>query len=142
MKPYENEYSFNKKVSYEIKKKSKNISSLNLKLIHKIFNTINISFLILIFILSFLSFNSQRKWSNTYRILSKTKANNNNLIDYISKTEEFYISELELIKNLKKTTPEDLIYLEKIKQKKENYFNKKLINIINGLKDSRYQRGY
>ena len=142
MKPYENEYSFNKKVSYEIKKKSKNISSLNLKLIHKIFNTINISFLILIFILSFLSFNSQRKWSNTYRILSKTKANNNNLIDYISKTEEFYISELELIKNLKKTTPEDLIYLEKIKQKKENYFNKKLITIINGLKDSRYQRGY
>ena len=113
-----------------------------MKLIHNILDTVNGSLLTIIFILSFLSFNSQREWSNTYKILSKTKANNNNLIDYISKTEEFYIAEIEALNNFKKTTPKDLIYLEKVRQKEDNYFNKKIINFINGLKDSKYQRGY
>ena len=81
MQPNGNEYSFKRIVSYESKINSRNISSFNFKLTHKIFDTINISLLILVFILSFLSFNSQRKWSNTYRILSKIKTNNNNLID-------------------------------------------------------------
>ena len=142
MKPYGNEYSLKKKVSYERTKNFKDILLCNLKLIHKIFNTINFSLLTLIFILFFISFNSQRKWSNTYKSLSKTKASNNNLIDYISKTEEFYISELESLNTVKKTTPRDLIYLEKITQKEENNFNKKITNIINGLKDSEYQIGY
>ena len=114
----------------------------NLKLIHKILDTVNVSLLTLIFVLSFISLNSQREWSNTYKILSKTKANNNNLIDYISKTEEFYITELESLNTFKKTTPKDLIYLEKVRPKKNNYFNKKIINIINGFTDSKYQRGY
>ena len=114
----------------------------NLKLIHKILDTVNVSLLTLIFVLSFISLNSQREWSNTYKILSKTKANNNNLIDYISKTEEFYINELESLNTLKKTTPKDLIYLKKITKKKENFVNKEIINIVNGLNDSRYQIGY
>ena len=51
-----------KKVSYESKKNSEKISIINIKLIHQIFDTINISLLVLIFTLFFLSFNSQRKW--------------------------------------------------------------------------------
>ena len=141
MKPPENKYSLKKGFSYS-KKGSKYISKLNLRLIHNIFNTINISLLVLIFILSFLSFNSQRQWSKTYKILSKIKSNNNNLIDYISQTEEFYISELDSLDTLKKTTPRDLIYLKKFKETKEKFFSKKIISIIHGFEDSRFQRGY
>ena len=58
-----------KKLSYGSQKNSeKNISKLNIKLIHQIFDTINISFIVLIFTLFFLSFDSQRKWSNTYKL--------------------------------------------------------------------------
>ena len=122
---------------------SKNISFLNLKLTHKIFDSINISLLILIFILSFLSFNSQRKWTYIYKNLAKTRSNNNNLIDYISKTEEFYINEIETLNTFKKTTPKDLIYINKeITILKKNNLNKKIKIIYEGLKDSKYQRGY
>ena len=122
---------------------SKKIKFLNLKFIHRIFDSVNISLLILIFILSFLSFNSQRKWTSIYKNLLKTRANNNNLIDYISKTEEFYINEIESLNTFKKATPKDLIYLDKqITQKKNNYLNKKIKFIKDGLKDSKYQKGY
>ena len=92
---------------------SKKINLFNLKIVHRIFDSINISLLILIFILSFLSFNSQRKWTSIYKNLLKIRANNNNLIDYISKTEEFYINEIESLNTFKKATPKDLIYLDK-----------------------------
>ena len=122
---------------------SKKIKLFNLKFIHRIFDSVNISLLILIFILSFLSFNSQRKWTNIYKNLLKTRANNNNLIDYISKTEEFYINEIESLNTFKKATPKDLIYLDKqITQNKNNYLNKKIKFIKDGLKDSKYQKGY
>ena len=112
------------------------------KLIHQIFDTINSSLLVLIFTLFFLSFNSQRKWSNTYKNLSKTIAINNNLIDYISKIEEFYIIELESLNIYRKTKPEDLIYLDKIPEKKESLFKENLRSLIKGFSDSKYQRGY
>lgn len=97
----------------------------------------------MIFILSFISFNSQRKWTSIYKKLLKTRANNNNLIDYISKTEEFYINKIESLNTLKKTTPKDLIYLDKQTiQNKNNYLNKKIKFIKDGLKDSKYQKGY
>ena len=122
---------------------SKKIKLFNLKFIHRIFDSVNISLLILIFILSFLSFNSQRKWTSIYNNLLKTRANNNNLIDYISKTEEFYINEIESLNTFKKATPKDLIYLDKqITQNKNNYLNKKIKFIKDGLKDSKYQKGY
>ena len=122
---------------------SKKIKFFNLKFIHRIFDSVNISLLILIFILSFLSFNSQRKWTSIYKNLLKTRANNNNLIDYISKTEEFYINEIESLNTFKKATPKDLIYLDKqITQKKNNYLNKKIKFIKDGLNDSKYQIGY
>ena len=122
---------------------SKKIKLFNLKFIHRIFDSVNISLLILIFILSFLSFNSQRKWTSIYKNLLKTRANNNNLIDYISKTEEFYINEIESLNIFKKATPKDLIYIDKqITQNKNNYLNKKIKFIKDGLKDSKYQKGY
>ena len=122
---------------------SKNVSLFNLKLAHRVINGINISFLILIFILSFLSLNSQRKWTIIYKNLAKVRTNNNNLIDYISNTEEFYINKIENLNTLKKTTPKDLIYLDKqiIRNKRKN-LNKKIKFIKDGLKDSKYQKGY
>ena len=122
---------------------SKKIKLFNLKFIHKIFDSVNISLLILIFILSFLSFNSQRKWTSIYENLTKTRANNNNLIDYIAKTEEFYINAIESLNTFKKATPKDLIYLDKqITKNKRNDLNKKIKFIKDGLKDSKYQKGY
>ena len=118
-------------------------SFYNLNLLHKIFDSINISLLILIFILSFLSFDSQRKWTIIYKNLAKTRLNNNNFIDYISKTEESYINQMESLINLKKTTPKDLLYLKKqISKQKKNNLNKKLKVIKDGLEDSKYQKGY
>ena len=142
MKSYGNQLNLKKKVLYESKKNSEKISILNIKLIHQIFDTINISLSVLIFTLFFLSFNSQRKWSNTYKNLSKTIAINNNLIDYISKIEEFYISELESLNIYRKTKPEDLIYLDKIPERKESLFKKNLSSFIDGFSDGKYQRGY
>ncbi len=142
MTPYGKQSYLKKKVSYHSKENSEKIFSLNIKLIHKIFDTINISLLVFIFILFFSSFNSQRKWSNTYKNLSKTKVINNNLIDYISNTEEVYIDQLESLKKFKKTKPKDLIYLDRILEKKESPFNKTFSYLIEGISDSRYQRGY
>ena len=142
MKPYGNQFNFKKKVSYQSKKNSEKISIINIKLIHQIFDTINISLLVLIFTLFFLSFDSQRKWSNTFKTLSKTRAINNNLIDYVSRIEEFYISELESLNIYRKTKPEDLIYLEKRTEKKESTYRKNLSSFIEGFSDSKYQKGY
>ena len=142
MKPYGSQLNFKKKVSYERKKNSEKISIIYIKLIHQIFDTIYISLLVLFFILFFLSFDSQRKWSNTYKTLSKTRAINNNLIDYISKIEEFYISELESLNIYRKTKPEDLIYIDKLIEKKESTFKKNLNTFIEGFSDSKYQEGY
>ena len=142
MAAYEKQSYLKKKVSYESQKKSEKISKLNIQLLHQLFNTINISLIVLIFTLFFLSLDSQRKWSSIYKILSKTKAMNNNLIDYISKTEEIYISELESLNTYKKTKPKDLIYLDKLPEKKESFFDKNLRSFIEGFRDSKYQRGF
>ena len=131
-----------KKVLCESQKNSGKISKLNIQLLHQIFNTINISLLVLIFTLFFVSFDSQIKWSSTYKTLSKTKAINNNLIDYISKTEEFYISELESLNTYKKTKPKDLIYLDKITVTEDSFFKKNFSSFIEGFIDSKYQKGY
>ena len=142
MKTYGNQLPLKKKDSYKNQKISQKISNQNIKLLHQIIDTINISFLVLISILFFLSFDSQRKWSNTYKTLSKTRAMNNNLIEYISKTEEFYISELDSLKTYRKTKPEDLIYLNKILEKNESFFKKNFRSLIEGFNDGKYQIGY
>ena len=142
MKPYGNQFNLKKKVSYQSQKNSETISIINIKLIHQIFNTINVSLLVLIFTLFFLSLDRQRKWSNTYKNLSKTRAINNNLIDYITKIEEFYISELDSLNRYRKTKPGDLIYLNKIAEKKESFFKKNFTIFIEGFSDSKYLKGY
>ncbi len=142
MHTYKKNLFFKKKFIYERKKNSQKIFKFNIQLIHQIFNTINISLLVLIFILFFLSLDSQRKWSNTYKTLSKTKAMNNNLNEYISKTEEFYIGELESLNTYRKTKPKDLIYLEKTAEKKESFFKKNFRIFLKGLSESKYQQGY
>ena len=142
MEPFGNEYSLKKKVSYKSQKSPKKKSLLNIELIHQILDSINSSLLILIFILFFLSFNSQREWSNTYKILSKKRAMNNNLLDYISKIEEFYVSKLDATNTYRKTKPKDLLYLNKIEEKDESFFKKNYRSFTEGLKDSKYQKGY
>ena len=142
MKPYGNQFNLKKNFSFQSQKNSEKISKLNITLIQQIFDTINISVVVLIFILFFLSFDSQRKWTNTYKTLSKTRAINNNLIDYISKIEEFYISKIESLEIYRKTKPEDLIYLNKILEKKESIFKKNFVSFIEGFSDSKYQIGY
>jgi len=142
MRSYGKKSYLKKKVLYESQKNSEKILKFNIKLIHQIFDTINISLLFSICILFFLSFDSQKKWSNTYENLSKTKAMNNNLIDYISKTEEFYIGELESLHNYRKTKPKDLIYLDRISEEKKSFFKKNLRSFIEGFRDSKYQKGY
>ena len=143
MNIFKNESSLEKNLNNINKVSSENISLFNLKLIHKIINGINISLLILIFTLFFLSFSSQRKWTSIYKNLAKVRSNNNNLIDFISKTEEFYINEFDTLNTLKKTTPKDLIYFDKqFSKKKKNYFNEIIKYIQDGLNDSKYQRGY
>ena len=142
MHPYEKKSFFKKKVSYERKKNSEKIFKFYIQLIHQIFNSINICFLVLIFTLFFLSLDSQRKWTNTYKTLSKTKAMNNNLNEYISKIEEFYIGELESLSTYRKTKPKDLIYLERTAEKKESFFKKNFRILKKGFNESKYQKGY
>ena len=142
MKPYGTQFNLKKKVSYQSQKRSKKFFTLKINYIHQIFDTINISLLVLILVLIFLSFDSQRKWSDTYKTLSKTREINNNLVDYIAKIEEFYICELESLNTYKKTKPEDLIYLDKIVEKKESLFKKNFRSFIKGFSDSKYQSGY
>ena len=97
-----------KNFSHESKKNSeKNISKLNIniKLIHQIFDTINISFIVLIFTLFFLSLDSQRKWSNTYKTLSKTRAMNNISLTIFLKQKNFILANLNLLILIKKLNP-------------------------------------
>ena len=142
MKTYGEKSNFKRKVLNQRQKKLEIISKHNFKLVNQIIDTSNISLIVLIFILFFLSFDSQRKWSYLYKTLSQTRVINNNLIDYISKIEEFYISELESLNIYRKTKPEDLIYLEKLAEKKGSLFKKNLSSFIEGVSDSKYERGY
>ena len=142
MKTYGKKSNFKKKVLKKSQKNSEKISRLNLKLLNQIIDTSNISLIILIFILFFLSFDSQRKWSYLYKTLSQARVINNNLIDYISKTEEYYINQLESLNIYRKTKPKDLIYLDRVLEKKESFFDKNFRIFLQGVSDSKYLRGY
>ena len=142
MKAYGNQFNLKKKVTYQSHKNSEKKSQLNIKFIHQVLDTFNISLLVLIFTLFFSSFDSQKKWSNIYQTLSKTKAINNNLIDYISQIEEFYISELESLNDYRITKPEDLIFFEKITHKNEGIFKRNFRRFIEGFRDGKYLEGY
>ena len=143
MNSFKNEDSLKSDISNIDIKNQQNTSLYNSRLLHKTFDSINFSLLILISILSFISLDSQRKWTSTYKILAKTRTHNINLIDYISKTEEKYINEFESIQNLKKTTPSDLIYLDrKMPKIRKDNLSEKIKYIQKGLIDSNFSKGY
>ena len=104
MRAYGEEYRLKKIISQEKKGIVINTSLPYLKFFHKILDTLNISLLTLVFALFVITLNSQREWSKTYKNLSRTIESNNNLIDYISKTEEFYISKFDSSKKYKNCT--------------------------------------
>ena len=109
----------------------------------KIIDVLNISIIILILFLSFISFNSQRKWTMFYSSMIDIRNKNNNIIDYISKTEQYLLNEIEHQNNIKKTNPDDLIYLTKTKEKKRiNFLSLIAKGMITGFDDGKYQRGY
>jgi len=113
---------------------------LNLKISHKIIDYFNLSLFGLIIIYSFIAFNSQREWTELYSALIKTRLINNELNGYISKTEEYFLNEVEIKDDFKKATSKDLIYLKKIIKKENNKFS--ILNFVEGIRDGHYQRGY
>ena len=109
----------------------------------KIIDRLNISIIILILFLSFISLNNQRKWTIFYSSMLEIRNKNNNIIDYISRTEQYLLNEIEHQNNIKKTNPDDLIYLTKTKEKKRtNFLSLVAKEMIKGFDEGRYQRGY
>ena len=115
----------------------------NARIYCKKIDRLNISIIILILFLSFISLRSQRKWTILYSSMVDIRNKNNNIIDYISKTEQYLLNEIEHQNNIKKTNPDDLIYLIKTKEKEgKNFFSKVLKGMRKGFRNGKYQRGY
>ena len=113
------------------------------KIYYKIINFLNISIIFLILFLSFISLNNQRKWTMFYSSMIELRNKNNNIIDYISKTEQYFLNEIDHQHNIKKTNPDDLIYLIKTKEKeKTNFFSLVFTEMSKGFDDGRFQKGY
>ena len=116
---------------------------INPRINWKILDLLNISIIILILFLSFISFSSQRKWTIFYSSMIEMRNKNNNIIDYISKTEEYFLNEIEHQNNIKKTSPDDLIYLKKTKEKEKiNFLSLVIKEMSKGFYDGMHQRGY
>ena len=112
----------------------------SLKFTHKICDYLNLSLLCLIIISTFIAFSSQREWTEIYSSMIKIRTINNDLNGYISKTEEYYINEVDIQDKFKKTTSKDLIYLKKPLERINNKFL--FSSFLDGLNDGKYQRGY
>ena len=116
---------------------------IKVRIISKIINHLNISIIILILFLSFISLNTQRKWTIFYSSMIELRDKNNNIIDYISRTEQYFLNEIDHKDNIKKTNPDDLIYLIKTKEKeKTNFLFLFVQEISQGFDDGRFQIGY
>jgi len=109
----------------------------------KIIDRLNISIIILILFLSFVSLDIQRKWTMFYSSMIELRDKNINIIDYISKTEEYFLNEIVHKDNIKKTNPDDLIYLIKIKKKERiNFLSSAFKEMTRGFNNGKYQKGY
>ena len=109
----------------------------------KIINRLNISIIILILFLSFIALNNQRKWTMFYSSMIQLKDKNNNIIDYISQTEQYFLNEIDHQDNIKKTNPNDLIYLLKLSEKERiNFLSSVFKEMARGFNDGKYQKGY
>jgi len=116
---------------------------INTRLYCKIIDRLNISIIILILFLSFISLNNQREWTIFYSSMIQIRNKNNNIVDYISKTEQYFLTEIENHKNIKNTNPDDLIYLKKTKEKKGiNFFSLAVKEMSKGFYNGKYQKGY
>ena len=113
---------------------------LTLNISHKILDYFNLSLFCLITIYSFIAFNSQREWTEVYSSIMRMRLINNDLNGYISKTEEYFLKEVDMKNQFKKATSKDLIYLKKTSE----IFNRKLLfsDFLDGINDGKYQRGY
>ena len=113
---------------------------LTLNISHKILDYFNLSLFCLITIYSFIAFNSQRKWTELYSSIMEMRLINNDLNGYISKTEEYFLNEVDIKDQFKKATSKDLIYLKKTSE----ILNRKFLfsDFLDGLQDGKYQRGY
>ena len=113
---------------------------LTLNISHKILDYCNLSLFCLITIYSFIAFNSQREWTEYYSSIMDMRLINNDLNGYISKTEEYFLNEVDMKDQFKKATSKDLIYLKKPSE----IFNRKFLfsDFLDGLQDGKYQRGY
>ena len=113
---------------------------LTLNISHKILDYLNLSLFCLITIYSFIAFNSQREWTELYSSIMEMRLINNDLNGYISKTEEYFLNEVDMKNQFKKATSKDLIYLKKPLE----IFNRKFLfsDLLDGLQDGKYQRGY
>ncbi len=109
----------------------------------KIIDRLNVLIIIMILFLSFISLTSQTKWTTFYSSMMEIRKKNNNIIDYISKTEQYFLNEIEKQNNIKKTNPDDLIYLIKTKEKEKiNFISVIVREIGKGFDNGKYQRGY
>jgi len=113
---------------------------LTLNVFHKILDYFNLSLFCLITIYSFIAFNSQREWTELYSSIMEIRLINYDLNGYISKTEEYFLNEVDMKDQFKKATSKDLIYLKKPSE----IFNRKFLfsDFLDGLQDGKYQRGY
>ena len=116
---------------------------INTRNYSKIIDRLNISIIIMTLFLSLVSLNSQRKWTLFYSSIIETRKKNNNIIDYISKTEQYFLNEIDNKDNIKKTNPDDLIYLQKTKgEERMNLFLSAFEEMTRGFDDGSYQKGY
>ena len=113
---------------------------LTLNVSQKILDYFNLSLFCLITIYSFIAFNSQREWTELYSSIMEMRLINNDLNGYISKTEEYFLNEVDIKDQFKKATSKDLIYLKKTSE----ILNRKFLfsDFLDGLQDGKYQRGY
>ena len=136
-KPISNSQDFHNKNYKKLNFQSK---LLTLNISHKILDYFNLSLFCLITIYSFIAFNSQREWTELYSSIMEMRLINNDLNGYISKTEEYFLNEVDMKNQFKKATSKDLIYLKKPSE----IFNHNLLfsDFLNGIHDGKYQRGY
>ena len=132
-----------KRPQQTFKAEVKQIAKGNNNPIHKILDYLNISIIILIVIVSFLSFDSQRKWTNYYSAMQIIKNINSNLVNFSSQAEKYYLEEIESLDQFRITTTKDLIYLSRPSLKKEtNLLSNLFKQLSEGLKEGFYKRGY
>ncbi len=143
---YENDYLIEEKKlphnNYD--DQSEKISSVSEnKLAHQFLNYLNISIITFIIIFSFLSFDSQRKWTNYYSAITLIRNVNDNLLDYHSKAEEYFLDEIGSLDYIRNANTKDLIYLSHPPMRSGSSFLSNLMKQFHeGLKEGFYQRGY